>query len=188
MRRLWGRRPAWGCGHSPAVAAPPRPWPRGPLALQPEVRAPCQRWPCWASRLCWAGRSCGGRARGPKVCRVREAGPGYSCAWPGGWVGAALQCSLPEEHWGSKRRSPGPAVGVSGRARVGGLVGLAEPLGATSVSARTAHAARPRVSLLGSSGRCLTPSAPSLRCAHPGPPWPRANSRPFSAQPPGCPG
>lgn len=102
-----------GGSDGPALAAPPRPRPRGPLPLPPEGQVPCQGWPCWASRPCWAGRSCGGRAPGPKGCRVQRAGPGHSVCV------ATLQHCLAWGLWGSKRRSPGPGVGVSGRGRVG---------------------------------------------------------------------
>lgn len=93
-----GRRPAWGCGHSPAVAVPPRPGPRG-LLTAARSPGPCQGWPCWASQPCWAGRSCGGRARGPKVCGCGKQGPFTRCAWPGGWAGG---------------RSAGPSLGTLG--------------------------------------------------------------------------
>lgn len=155
----------------------------------PEVRCRCRRKSRFPARAGPAGLPGpagqeGAAVGGPQGRRaVGCSGQGLvtQCAWP------LCSTALPGDSGAPRGGAPARGWGSRGEAGWGNL-GAGPPLGAMSVSVQTAHAARPRVPLLGSSRRCLPPDAPSLRRAHPGPPWPCADSRPLSVGPPGCPG
>lgn len=186
MCRLWGV-----AGEAASLGLRPQPCCGSASKTRAQRSADCSQKPgplpgaalLGRKELRWAGP----RAEG---LWVREAGPVYSVCMAGRVGGGPLCRPFPGDTGAPRGGVPAQWGGGEclREGQGGGLVGLAQPLGDMSVSARTAHAARPRVSLLGSSGRCLPPDAPSLRRAHPGPPWPCADSRPLPARPPGSPG